>query len=72
LILSKNLEKAQSGDDKAKSKVVSVLKSLYEEFTGNDFEKDKIDKETDILSATSLYNSNSNPNLKLKKDNDIE
>lgn len=72
LILSKNLDKAKTGDDMAKSKVVSVLKSLYEEFTGSDMEKENLDKKTDILAATSLYNSASNPNIKLNKDSDIE
>lgn len=72
LILSKNLEKAQSGDDKSKSKVISVLKSLYEEFTGEDLEKAKVSQQTDLLSAVDSYNSSSNPNIKSKASNTIE
>jgi hypothetical protein len=72
LILSKNLEKAQAGDDKSKSKVISVLKSLYEEFTGEDLEKTKVSQQTDLLSAVDSYNSSSNPNIKSKTSNTIE
>lgn len=72
LILSKNLEKAQAGDDKSKSKVISVLKSLYEEFTGEDLESTKVSQQTDLLSAVDSYNSSANPNIKSKTSNTIE
>lgn len=72
LILSKNLEKAQAWDDKSKSKVISVLKSLYEEFTGEDLEKTKVSQQTDLLSAVDSYNSSSNPNIKTKSSNTVE
>jgi hypothetical protein len=72
LILSKNLEKAQAWDDKSKSKVISVLKSLYEEFTGEDLEKTKVSQQTDLLAAVDSYNSSSNPNIKSKSSNTIE
>ncbi len=72
LILSKNLEKAQAWDDKSKSKVISVLKSLYEEFTGEDLEKSKVSQQTDLLAAVDSYNSSSNPNIKSKSSNAIE
>ena len=72
MILSKNLEKAKAGDDKSKSKVISVLKSLYEEYTGEDLEKTKVGQQTDLLAAVDSYNSSSNPNIKTKSSNAIE
>lgn len=72
LILSKNIEKAKSGDDKSKSKVVSILKTLFEEFTGENLEKAQVDKQVDLLTAVDSYNTNANPNIKQKSSNTIE
>lgn len=72
LIISKNIEKAKAGDDKAKSKVVSILKTLLEDFTWEDFESAKLEKDTDILAAADKYNTSVNPNMKANKENEIE
>lgn len=68
LILSRNLEKANAGDDRSKSKVISVLKDMLEGFTGENYDSKKTEKKADLLSAVESYNSGANPNIKSKKD----
>jgi len=70
LILSRNLPNV-SKDENAKTKVVSILKNMYEDLVGKDIEQEKIDKEADILSAAESYNSTVNPDLKKKEENDM-
>jgi len=73
LILSRNLEKAQAWDDRAKSKVESTLKDLLFNITGEDYDQKKTDKKADVLSAAESYNNTANPNLKNKdEDSDNE
>lgn len=66
------MERAKAGDDKSKSKVVTILKNLYEELTGEDLDKSKVNQEADIMAAADAYNSKSNPNLQKKTSSEIE
>lgn len=70
LIVSKNLEKAKSGDDKAKMKAVDTLKAMLDELTGDSYDGEKIDKETDMISKIEDYATNTNPNIKGNDDED--
>lgn len=70
LIISRNLEKAKGGDDKSKSKVTTILKNMLEDLTGEDYESKKVNKAADVLSASESYNSNANPNIKGKANED--
>lgn len=72
LIISRNLEKAKSGDDRAKSKVETILKEMLSDLTGEDYDSKKVDKQSDILSAAESYNNNSNPNIKKREESDDE
>lgn len=67
LIVNKNLEKARANDEKAKDKVVSVLKWYLEELTWEDYEKSKVNKWADILAAAESYNNLTSPQLSAKK-----
>ena len=67
LIVNKNLEKARANDEKAKDKVVSVLKWYLEELTWEDYEKSKVNKWADILAAAESYNNSTSPQLSAKK-----
>jgi hypothetical protein len=70
LMLTRNLEKAKSGDDRAKSKAVSILKDKLTELTGEDYDSKQTEKKVDLLSAAESYNKSSNPTLKDKKSED--
>lgn len=70
LILSRNLPNVDK-DERSKTKVVTLLKNMYEDLTGKDINQDKVDKETDVLAASEAYNSSINPDLKTKKDDDL-
>ena len=72
LIISRNLEKAKSGDDRAKSKVETILKEMLSDLTGEDYDSKKVEKQSDILSAAESYNNNSNPNIKKREESDDE
>lgn len=64
LLLSRNLTKSKDGDDKAKTKSISILKDMLYDLTWEDYDQSRIDKDIDLLTATENYNSVSNPNLK--------
>ena len=68
LLLSRNLTKANDGDEKSKTKVISLLKDMLYDLTWEDIDNNKINKDIDLLSAVESYNSTSNPNLKKPKD----
>lgn len=70
LILSRNLSKAKDWDEKSKTKIISTLKDMLYDMTGEDFDTAKINKDIDILAAAESYNSSSDPNLKAKKTED--
>ena len=70
LIISRNLEKAKSGDDRAKSKVETILKEMLSELTGEDYDSKKVNKQADILAAAESYNNNSSPNIKKREEAD--
>lgn len=70
LIVSKNLTKAQEGDEKSKSKVVATLKDMLFNLTGEDFENTKINKDIELLTASEMYNTAVNPNIKSKDSED--
>lgn len=70
LMLSRNLTKAKDWDERSKTKVVSTLKDMLYELTGEDFDTSKINKDIDILTAAESYNSMSNPKLKAKNNED--
>lgn len=70
LIVSKNLVKAQEWDEKSKSKVVSTLKDMLYSLTGEDFDNTKINKDIELLTASEMYNSAVNPNIKSKDTED--
>jgi hypothetical protein len=40
---------------------------LYD-FTGEDFDESKINKDIDLLTASEMYNNEINPNIKKEKD----
>ena len=67
LIISRNLEKAKSGDDRAKTKVSTILKEMLSDLTGEDYDSKKVAKDADLLSAAESYNNNANPNIKEKE-----
>lgn len=58
-------------DEKAKNKVVTLLKNMYEDITGKDIKQDDIDKKADVLSLSEAYNSTVNPELKKKNDDEF-
>lgn len=70
LMLSRNMEKATNGDDRAKSKCVTILKDMLGNLTGEDYDSKSTEKKADILSAAESYNNAANPNIKSKKDAD--
>lgn len=70
LIISRNLDKAKSGDDRSKTKVTTILKEMLSDLTGEDYDGKKVSKEADMLSAVESYNSNANPNLKSKEESE--
>lgn len=70
LILSRNLSKAKDWDEKSKTKIISTLKDMLYDMTGEDFDTAKINKDIDILTAAESYNSSSDPQLKAKKQED--
>lgn len=70
LIISKNLTKASEGDEKSKSKVVATLKDMLFNLTGEDFENTKINKDIELLTASEMYNTSVNPNVKSKDSED--
>lgn len=70
LMLSRNMEKATNGDDKAKSKSITILKEMLGDLTGEDYDSKSTEKKADILSAAESYNNAANPNIKSKKDED--
>lgn len=64
------MKKAKDGDDASKDKTVRLLKDMLYEFTGQDYEEAKINSDIDLLTSAELYNSQTNPNLSSKKDDD--
>ena len=70
LIVSKNLEKAKSGDEKAKSRAVDTLKAMLDELTESSYDGEKIDKETDMISKIENYATNTNPKIKTDSSDD--
>lgn len=70
LIISRNLNKAIDGDDRSKTKVVTTLKEMLYDLTWEDFDETKVNKDVDLLTATEVYNNETNPNLKGKKEED--
>lgn len=68
LILSRNLEKARNGDDKAKGKAVSVCKAVLEELTGEDYDLKKTEDAADALSQMESYNNKSKSDAPSKKE----
>jgi hypothetical protein len=64
LILSRNLKKAEAWDDRSKNKVTSILKEMLYTVTWEDFDETKANKWADLLSASEMYNNETNPNLK--------
>lgn len=71
IVLSKHIKQMET-NPKSKEKVLSTIKKMYEDISGDDIEQDKVDKKVDILSAAEQYNSHSNPELKDDKEEEFD
>lgn len=70
MVIARNFSKAIWWDDKAKAKVVSTLKDMIYDLTGEDFDDKKVAWDIDLLTASEMYNNEINPNLKEKNSKD--
>lgn len=70
IVLSKHIKQMET-NPKSREKVLSTIKKMYEDISGDDIEQDKVDKKVDILSAAEQYNSRSNPELKPEEEDEF-